>query len=322
MKKAIGRRSGQLGWLAALVLWPFLSGFSAGAMFETSADLGGGGGLTYTGSATAHGLTCSACHQGAAPAGSLKLQSAPAGLFDDGFEPGTTYTISVQLSPEQKGLARNGACEAEMGGCNRNGFVAEFLNGNGLPAGQLCVDGGKWTGQGCDSDAGKQTTLFAYARAVSGVSLQQPEVCAPGGPRRASSTCLDVDALLASGKTKAEVDQLLKSAVRGRTTWEFQWLAPQTSGAVAFHLGAVDGDGGTTLSPNHNDYYGDDVYVVAKTLWRKGTAPAAEAGCSVARAGMSRDQAIAAGVLCAALAMLWLRAKLRPAGPRSAGESS
>jgi len=268
-----------LAWGALAASTPFLVGFSAASMFETSADQGGGGGLTYVGSPTSHGLTCGACHQGGAAGGGLALASDPAGLFVTGFVPGTTYVIAVRLAPERKGMERNGACKAEQGGCNRNGFVAEFLAGNLDPAGKLCTDSGNLTDQGCDSDAGKETTLLSKARAVSGLSLAQPAICGPG----VLGDCIDVAGLMAAGKTQDEVDQLLMAAVKGRTEWRFQWRAPQTLGPVSFRLGAVDGDGGTRVTDAHNDYYGDDVYVFDRTLWPEGMQPVDSAGCVASR---------------------------------------
>lgn len=286
--------------LAALAPW--LCGFSAGASFESSAEVGGGGGYTFVGSPTSHGLDCSSCHQGAASAGRLTLASSPPGLFDRGYVPGTTYLVAVRLAEEVKGLERNGACAAGQGGCNRNGFVAEFLGPQGQPSGALCTDSGVLGAQGCDNDAGQETTLFAGARAVSGVSLAQPQLCS-GDPARDPQGCVDVAALQAAGKSQGEIDAALAAAVKGRTSWHFRWRAPQGSAPVAFHLGAVDGDGGPGALPGLNDYYGDVVYAVHRTLPAEGSAAEPEAGCA---AGAAASPA-SAWPWAAALAALWAR---------------
>lgn len=255
--------------LALACLAPLLSGFSAGASFEASADVGGGGGYSFVGSSTSHGLDCASCHQSNATQGRLTLASNPPGLFDRGYVPGATYLVAVKLAEEVKGLERNGACQGEQGGCNRNGFVAEFLGPDGAPAGQLCTDSGQLLETGCDNDAGQETTLFGGARAVSGVSLEQPKLC-DGAASAASGGCIDVAALQAAGKSKSEIDQVLLAAVRGRVSWHFRWRAPQGSAPVALHLGAVDGDGGVGSLPGLNDYYGDVVYAVHRSLPAQG----------------------------------------------------
>lgn len=277
---------------------PLLCGFSAGSSFETSADVGGGGGYTFVGSSTSHGLDCASCHQSTATSGRLSLASNPPGLFDRGFVPGTDYLVAVRLAQEVKGLDRNGACEAEQGGCNRNGFVAEFLGQNGQPTGQLCTDSGVLSDQGCDNDAGQQTTLFSGARAVSGVSLEQPTICGSGGGQDPPG-CVDVAALQAAGKSQSEIDKILLSAVKGRTSWHFRWRAPQNSTPVAFHLGAVDGDGGVGTSPNLNDYNGDIVYAVHLSVPVEGSAaePAPGCGASSPRSSQGWTAMLAAAVL-------------------------
>lgn len=286
--------------LALLATTPWLWGFSSASMFEAAADHGGGGGYTYVGSATSHELDCTSCHQGSTPGGKLALASEPPGLFERGFVPGTTYAILVRLATEVRGLDHNGTCQPDVGGCNRNGFVAEFLGANQQPAGQLCTDSGVLTDQGCDGESGAETTLFSGARAVSGVSLQQPRVCNAA----VTSDCIDVPALIQAGKTQDEVNQILLSSVKGKTSWYFRWKAPQTSTAVAFHLGAVDGDGGTAVTPEHNDYFGDVTYAVHRTLYPEGMAPPADqAACGASRVGNSAT-GLAFAVLAATSAWL------------------
>ncbi len=286
--------------LVLLAAAPWLCGFSSVSMFEAAADHGGGGGYTFVGSPTSHDLDCTSCHQGSTAGGQLALASDPPGLFERGFVPGTTYAILVRLVAEVRGLDRNGTCQPDAGGCNRNGFVAEFLGGNHQPAGQLCSDTGQLSEQGCDSDSGAETTLFTGGRAVSGVSLQQPQAC--GG--NLTSDCIDIQALIQAGKTQDEINQLLLASVKGRTSWHFLWKAPLTTTAVAFHLGAVDGDGGTQVTPEHNDYFGDATYSVHRTLYPEGMAPAdQQAACGASPVG-SPSSAHAGALLAAATAWL------------------
>ncbi len=267
-----------LALLALAAATPLLVGFSATAAFETSADLGGGGGMSFTGSPVSHGLTCATCHQGPAPTGGVGLASDPPGLFSKGFQRGALYRVTVRLSPERKGLDRNGKCTGHLGGCNRNAFVAEFLVDNGLPAGQLCTDTGVLSQSGCDNESGKETTLFSYARAVGGISMKDPELCGAG----VTSNCLDL-----TGMSDEQAAAAIGAAVTARTNWTFQWRAPSASVPVQFWLGLVDGDGGTKVTTDHNDYFGDDTYLISRTLWPEGQEPpAAATGCGAARVPM------------------------------------
>lgn len=303
-----GRRIARSGsaWigLGLLVLYPLLTAFSDTAMFETSADKGGGGGLTFVGSPSSHGLTCVACHQHGNNTGGVSISSDPASLFTAGFVPGATYAITVRLDPERQGLERNGACAAEHGGCNRNGFIGEFLGGSYLPAGQLCTDSGTLGADGCDGDVGHETMLLSHARAVSGLAIQEPVVCGP----QVVGDCVDVQGMLGSGMTQADVDKALMSGVKGRTVWHFQWRAPLESSPVSFHLGAVDGDGGARVTEDHNDFYNDDVYLMSKTLWPIGDEPTKVGGCAAARHGRLDSMTLAA---IAAIVALVLRNRRR-----------
>ena len=288
--------------LGLLVLYPLLTAFSDTAMFETSADKGGGGGLTFVGSQSSHGLTCVACHQHGSNTGGVSITSDPASLFAQGFVPGATYSITVHLDPERKGLERNGACAAEHGGCNRNGFIGEFLGGSLMPAGQLCTDSGTLTAEGCDGDVGQETMLLSHARAVSGLAIQEPVVCGP----QVVGECLDVQAMLASGMSQADVDKALMAGVKGRTLWHFQWRAPTEASPVYFHLGAVDGDGGARVTEDHNDFYDDDVYLVSRTLWPIGNEPTKVGGCAATRRGRL-DWTTLAAIGAAVTLVLWRR---------------
>ena len=286
--------------LSLLACAPILAGFSATSAFESSAEVGGGGGMAFTGSASSHGLSCKNCHQGTGAAGGVGLASVPPGLFSTGYVPDTVDRIAVRLQPERKGLDRNGKCVGHLGGCNRNAFVAEFLGKNAIPVGQLCTDSGVLGASGCDNESGTQTTLFSYGRAVGGISLKDPAIC--GGP--VTADCVDV-----AGLSYDQAATAIGAAVTGRTAWEFQWRSPSDGQPVGFWLGVVDGDGGTRVTTDHNDYYGDDTYLISRTLWQNGHLPAATAGgCEAERT--ARWPAVAvAGWAFAFLA--WRRRSLR-----------
>jgi len=298
--------------LSACVSGPLLAGFSSTSAFETSADLGGGGGFAFTGSGSSHGLSCASCHLPDGPAtGRVGLVSDPPGLFVTGYVPGTTYRIGVNLDPERRGLDRNGHCEAQGGGCNRNGFVAEVLGPDLQPAGKLCTDSGFVSPSGCDGDSGQQTSLFNQGRAVGGISLEQPRLCGPA----VTGDCIDVAGLLASGKSQDEVDDAIRAGVRGRTQWAFQWRAPDAPDPVAFHIGIVDGDGGTRISHDFNDYYNDDVYLATHVLWPEGVAHGDSGGCAQSVRSLGEDTATG---MCVVLFLTGLALRRVRSGPTGA----
>ncbi len=96
-------------------------------LFEESAATGGASGVFYTGSPRAKNWTCAACHLDAPGVVSLTLSSMPRTLFADlEYEPGQTYTITVGMTNETKGL------EASS---NYNSFAMEFLDPEAMPLG-------------------------------------------------------------------------------------------------------------------------------------------------------------------------------------------
>ncbi|GEM_PF-2424492 len=262
------RTSWQTGALvaAAFTVWVVGSGYSSAALFETPASQGGGEGLLYTGSATSHGMHCGSCHQGDVRHSGAKVTADPASLFATGYEPAKRYTITVAIDAESRGLDRQGACEEGQGGCNRNGFMAELVGDHGAAIGTLCADGGTIGDNGCDQSSGKESSIVGGGKAVGGHSLKLPELCLEPG----DTNCFDMAAQKAAGKTPAEINAALKAAIKGRTSWRFVWRAPDSSQPVNLFIGVVDGDGGNTVDPHHNDYVGDTVLLVNRRILREG----------------------------------------------------
>jgi hypothetical protein len=287
-----------------------LTGFSDPAVFDISADAGGGGGYTFTGSARSHGMSCAVCHQGSRPAPSVLLKSTPASLFETGYAPGTTYQISVTLSEEQLGLTRNGRC---AGGkpCNRNAFVIEMLHADGAVAGQLCpLDGFEADGS-CATSNANEVSVIGGGAALVGDSLSAPSLCTPD---LAEDSCIDLVALYAAGRSEQEVNEIILAQVKGQTHWQFLWRAPPiNSEQVQLFLGLVDGDGGSSVDPAFGDYAGDSVTTIQRILppadgglnGRKPSDGGSAAGCAIGHEG-----APGPGVLSALLLLmltLWWR---------------
>lgn len=265
--------------VASLGLWVLGSGFSSDTTFDLEAELGGGGGYSYTGSPANHGMGCDQCHQGHVGGIDAELLSDPPGLFAQGWAPGQIYQIQVRLVGERFGLDRQGGCALELGGCNRNGFVAEVTDASGAPRGTLCPTGSLFQEDGsCADESGKNTTLIARRHAIGGQSLAAPIDCASPGAR--ADECVDVAGLVAQGKSPEEIAAIVNAAVRGSTSWTMQWRAPGGgAGAVHLYLGMVDGDGGTTIDPAFNDYHGDAVLMAHLAIPAAGAGRSAGPGC-------------------------------------------
>ncbi|TNF35501.1 MAG: hypothetical protein EP329_06130 [Deltaproteobacteria bacterium] len=245
--------------LLALMLAPALVGFSSAPSFDLAADVGGGGGYTFTGSPVSHGMSCLECHQsdGRTPQAAVYVHAEPDTLFEEGYVAGQVYEITVHLTHEERGLDRNGGCTGGLAGCNRNLFVAELLDGGGTSAGVLCPDGIGFDAAGaCEDQAGRRTSLLHGGAAVAGQSLVAPLDCSAAGA--VPGACVDLVALQASGASQEQIAQAISEKVRGSTVWSFQWRAPDPPiGTIDLWLGAVDGDGGTTVDPRYADFAGD-----------------------------------------------------------------
>lgn len=130
----------RLGLALSLVV---LAGFHPAASFEKSANEGGGGGLAYTGALRGKGYDCTICHVDSDAVIAVELTSAPAGLRDGVYMPGTAYAITLDLTGEHRGF---GAVS------NQNTFLAEVVTDADAPAGAFTavdldefalVDGGR-----------------------------------------------------------------------------------------------------------------------------------------------------------------------------------
>jgi hypothetical protein len=243
---------------------PALVGFSAASTFDVGAMQGGGDHRAFTGSPTAHGLSCTTCHQGDREA-DVRVTSQPADLLESGlYQPGRTYLITVALAHETRGLDRSGGCSPGLAGCNRNLFVAEVLGSEGAPAGLLCPSDLSDADSACPSPSANGTALIAQGGALAGQSLEFPELCdAPGAdPAR----CVDVAALAAAGTSEEGIAAAIRAAVRGSTAWQFAWRAPTGGASATLWVGLVDGDGGATVDPAYADYAGDAVGLYRRAL--------------------------------------------------------
>ncbi len=144
-----------IGLAVALAL-----GFSDPASFEKSADIGGGGGVYFTGSPGAK-YDCSVCHD-ADPTLELRVESDPPGLFTGGYTPGQTYRLDVTLGTEPS----NGGFGVELG-----------------------PDGGVGSLQNLPLSAHTAEELCHYGALDGGTTDVDPVVVRAGGASAQSGTC-------------------------------------------------------------------------------------------------------------------------------------
>jgi len=243
------------------------------------AQLGGGGGYTYTGAQTSHWMSCKTCHETESPPVPVEIQSEPEGLLDMGYEPDVQYILHVSLTDEKLGLEHNGGCIDEDSACNRNGMAMEFLVAGDKPAGILCPSKNDMEDGVCTTATGKAGSLVNEGTALIGQTLEFPNICSgnndPSAPAD-DENCVDVQALFAEGLTQEEVEAKIAAEVRGRTSWTISWKAPpKGTGYVGLFMGVVDGNGGRTYDPYYSDYVNDGVSILRYELPERGDSGAA-----------------------------------------------
>lgn len=97
--------------------------FHKSGSFERSSNVGGGGGVFFTGAERWKRYDCSICHTDSIGTVSIDLSSSPPELFTEGtWQPGQAYEIVVSLVGERKGL---------QSASNINTFVAEVSDASG-----------------------------------------------------------------------------------------------------------------------------------------------------------------------------------------------
>lgn len=115
--------------VGALAVAGVAHAWHTGSTFENAPGAGGGGGFYYTASPRERGWNCTACHIDRGGPIDVTVQSNPATLFEDGYEPLTDYEITVTLT-EKFGLA--------TGLSNHNGMALTVVEaGTKTPAGEL-----------------------------------------------------------------------------------------------------------------------------------------------------------------------------------------
>jgi hypothetical protein len=178
----------------------------------------GADGIFYTGGAQDFGMKCSHCHiDDQHQQGSIGVQVVPSPAWEDvsgseGYAPGTTYTITVNLTGAHLGNISNNDGD-------ENAFALTIEDGNGKLAGVLEANvGGKSDATACKNGTAADPLVV------------------PPKPTAGQTTVI-------LGDCHAVVSTEHPASAAARTSWNFKWTAPAAgTGDVTIFVGAVDGD--------------------------------------------------------------------------------
>jgi len=209
---------GILGYAGVTLAFPFPYLYHEPAAGDASQNRAGAGGIYKTNGKQDFGIKCSDCHtNGAGTIGVsltiIKLPSSAATGWDvvggaDGYEPGATYQVQVDLTGQHLFAATN---------MDTNGMVATFEDQSGNLAGVLTSDSGQ-TSSSCPS-------TYPFPGVHKG----------PGG---GATTVL-------FGDCHAVISFLNVQSTTWNFEWT---APSAGTGDVTLHLGVVDGDTGGSSS--------------------------------------------------------------------------
>ena len=249
-------------------------------------------GIYFTGAPRFSGLYCNACHTNGPQKIGLKIGADPVSLFTEGYQPGRTYELEVELTDEQAGILFNTpTCTEPVAKndkytyvpCNNNSFALEIDDDSAPLAGAsvFCA----------------QPPLAAGVCPMPDNTLDEITVAPDGdavfGNRQHSST---------AGMTKTVVRN-------GPLRWHLWWTAPKAgTGPLTLYVAGVDGNGGAGTTLDDQDPLGDDTVQAAVPIREAGgtgqISPAA--GCAVAQARGGGEGTTVVVVLVVAVVGLWL----------------
>lgn len=259
--------------IVALVAVPALAyGFAEPAQFVAviphAATYGASGeGVYFTGAPRFASQTCRSCHTGGPGLVKMRLGADDPSLFTDGYKPGATYRLQVELLDEVAGTRFGTATctDAPSQGdsfsfvpCNNNGFALE-IDAAGVPL----------AGPGVFCAAAPQAGKCPDPNPTTDEAFVAP----------------DGDAVFANRARSDDPNQPKLVLRNDPRTWDLWWTAPKAgTGPLTIYVAAVDGNGGAGTAADDQDPYGDDT-VQASFFVQELNAPVgnrAAAGCSVA----------------------------------------
>lgn len=258
-------------------------------------------GVYFTGAPRFLSQTCGNCHTDGPGVVRLKLGADQPSLFSDGYQPGTTYELEVELQGETEGTQyatptctepRTRNDQYAYVPCNNNSYALEIDARDGPLAGP---------------------SVFCAAPPIAGACPM------PSPLSDESLVSPDGDAVFGNRTHDPAMPKLVTR--NDPTTWHLWWTAPAAgSGPVTIYVAAVDGNGGSGIETSDQDPYGDDTVQASFSIQESG-APVpngATAGCSLG--GRARPDG--APLECAPLfALLLLAITARSAAAKAARRS-
>lgn len=249
-----------------------------------------GEGVYFTGAPRFASQTCASCHTAGPQIVGLRLGADDPGLFDEGYTPGTTYTLEVELTNETEGIKFNTptCTDVPIKGdmfsfvpCNNNGFALEIDDSTGMP---LAGDG-----------------VFCSEPPMGGMC--------PAADFNKDETIVapDGDAVFANRARSADPAMPKTITRNDPKRWHLWWTAPKAgSGPVTIYVSAVDGNGGSGTVANDQDPYGDDTVAATFFIQEANAAVKNQAGAGCSLAGRAASPAPAV-VLALALVLAAVR---------------
>ena len=225
-----------------------------GANAPHAATLGASSeGIYFTGASRFAFQSCQDCHTNGPGVVRLTLDADTISLFDDGYEAGKTYELTVAITNESEGLSYNTpTCTdvVEPGDtfsyvqCNNNAFAFE-ADTNDVPL--------------------SGANIFCAAPPVNGV-------CPPADPFGDEAFVTPAGDAVFANRIFSNDPATPKLITRNDPThWHFWWTAPVAgSGPVTFYVAAVDGNGASGTSDRDQDPYGDDTVQATFAIAEKG----------------------------------------------------
>jgi hypothetical protein len=247
-----------------------------------------GEGIYFTGAPRFASQTCASCHIDAPGRVGLSLGADPVALFADGYEPGKTYELQVQLQNETEGTQyKTTTCTDPPGlttgyvQCNNNNFALEVDDSGGTPlSGYFCAT--PPNGGNCAAPDGSEESLVA-----------------PDG-----------DAIFGNRPLDPNTPRL--ELRNGPKSWHLWWTAPKVgSGPVTIYVTAVDGNGGAGKATNDQDPYGDDTVAASFFIQEQGAPVPTGAQASCALVAAPARAAWPAVLVGGALVLIVLRQRRR-----------
>ncbi len=235
-------------------------------------------GIYFTGAPRFAGQNCAACHVDGPGKIGIKVGADVTSLFSNGYVPGQTYVLEVELLGETQGLSHTGSCTAPPTPldhyayvqCNNNNYALEIDTPRGPLAGGFCA-------------SAPSKNVCPAPNPFADESLVAPAGDAAFGNRAFSAT---------PGQSYI----LVRNDPR---IWHLWWTAPAAgTGPLTLRVAMVDGNGGSGAADNDQDPDDDDTVQAAIPIAEAGVAThVAQPSCAFTMANRPNGTAPVLGAI-------------------------